>query len=1516
MRLNSLQSFFCGWRSLVPHRVGCCVLLLGGGLAAAQTLAVSTAVQGQPAHWVRARRFLAGRTTATTSAARALDAARQQHAAMVVAQAKPQLSSLNATWQPVGPLTVASQSYGDVSGRVSAIAVDPADASGNTVYVGSTGGGVWKSTNAAGPAASVVFAPLTDTLPVFSANAGSAATASLSIGAVSVGQYAGQSIVLAGTGDTNDATDSYYGSGILRSADGGVTWTLAQGSKDGVAGNHSFVGLGFAGFAWSGSTSGLVVAAVGDAPEGDLVNAADATNSVKGLYYSSDAGVTWQMAVIQDGSQIVQTPRPTGGNLSGNAATAVVWNPLRQIFYAAVRYHGYYESTDGMTWTRLAQQPGTGLTTTACPTSPGLIGNASCPIFRGALAVQPTTGDTFALTIDANNLDQGLWQDVCAAAGSGCGNAVNFATQLPSTPLEIGSGSTAIAQGDYNLSLAAVASGSDTNLFVGTEDLYRCTLASGCVLRNTTNAVNGCAAPAQVAPAQHAVIALPGGLVYVGNDGGLWRSTDGVAETGSPCSATDASHFQDLNGGLGSLAEVVSFAQHPTDPATLLAGLGTNGTAATTSATTTAWAQLAAGEGGTVAIDPNDPQNWYVSTAAGVNIRQCSQGAACTAADFTGAATIGSAQVNNDLSAIDAPWLLDPALTQEMVIGTCRVWRGLADSGSLWSSQNAISRMFGGPQSSTCIGTNPVVRSLAAGGPVSSATSAQNAGSQVIYAGLAGAQDGGGSLGGHVFATSAAGTAGSTTAWSDLAASPVAGDVADSGVFNPGGFDVSSVVSDTHDATGQTVYATVMGFAGNGTNAPHVYRSTDGGAHWTNISSNLPNAPANAVVVDPNDANTLYVAFDTGIYVTTDVSSCFNTNCWSVYGVGLPNAPVVALAAAIGMPTGDGRAGELRAGTYGRGIWQIPLLTAIFPAQPAISLNPTALTFSLQAVGSQSAEQTILVTNSGNAALAVSQVVASGDFTESDSCTAAPISASQTCSVQVRFLPTATGTRTGTLTVYGNVSSGQAVATLTGSGAPPAAIVLNPVTISFPTTVVNATSASVNVTVSNTGGVAAALGAPVVTGDFAITTNTCGTTLGSGVGCTVSIAFTPTASGTRSGSLTITDDAGTQTAALSGVGTSPATDALSPLALVFAPQQLNTASALQQVTLTNSGDVALTLIAAQITGGNFTVVNSCGNSLNGHSSCSIGVAFDPKSVGAGTGTLTVSDQLRSQTVALNGTGLAPPGVSLSPVSALAFGAIPVGSASAAQTVTVTNNGGVALLLQSITVSGDFSIVAGSNTCGASLAAGSVCAFQIAFAPTLGGTRSGSLTVSDNAANSPQTLELSGTGVDFSLAANGSTTVTITNGQNAVFPLLLSSVGGVTGTVTFICNGAPANATCLVTPSSASLGAAATVAVTVNTGVSNTALLRRGTGPIGWLAMLIPVGLWRSRSRMRLAALGTMCCLMALAGCGGNRLIPNVSSGGGSSVGLVTPAGSYAIVVSGTSAGLVRTVNLTLIVQSE
>ncbi len=1534
---------FCGAASAPPAASAERTVLHASRAAAAKGIGDSVAREGSAAaHGVRPNRFGDGRVAATKIAfLQGGDAARQQQSPLVHAQTQPGSlkpgaanlgsSNLGAAWQPVGPNQVASLKYGDVTGRVTAIAIDPADATGNTVYLGTTGGGVWKSLNAAGPAASVTFTPLTDTLPVFSANAGSSAMPSLSIGALSVQQ----GVVLAGTGDPNDAADSYYGGGLLRSADNGVTWTLITDSEDGVGGvdgHHTFTGLAISGFAWSSATPGLVVMAVSQSAEGALVNAVSVGNSVMGLYFSTDAGVSWQMATLMDGGQLLQSPDQLGDYPPGHAVTAVAWNPLRHRFYAAVQYHGYYESADGQTWTRMANQPGTGMSLTACPTSPFTSGSASCPVFRGALAVQPNSGDTFALTVDSNNLDQGLWQDVCASSGGSCSNgAATFATRLGSSALEAGGGNKTIVQGDYDLTLAAVPSGpngstQDTLLFAGTVDLYRCSLAAGCTLRNTTNAENACGAPAHVAPSQHAIAAMASGalpLLYAGNDGGVWRSTDGVNQQAAPCSADDASHFQNLNGGLGSLAEVVSFAQSPADASTLLVGLGANGTASTSGGSPAAapWTQLAAGEGGTVAIDPNDPLLWYISTGAGVSLRQCPAGGACTAADFTGPATIGPTQVSGDHSLIDAPWLLDPALSSNVVIGTCRVWRGPAGNGTAWSSSNAISRDLAGPQTgpqnSPCGGGNPVVRSLAAGGAAIPSNASQNAGSPVLYAGMAGALDGGGSAGGHLFSITAANTATNTTAWTDLTSSPVSNG---SG-FNPGGFDLPSIAADPHDATGKTIYATVMGFAGNGVNAAHVYQSIDGGAHWTNISANLPNAPANSILVDPNDANTLYAALDTGVYVTSNVTSCPATNCWTVYGTGLPNAPAVSLEAAAGMPTGDGRLGELRVATYGRGVWQIPLLTAAVPSGAAITLSPAGLVFGAQSAGAASVPQTITVTNSGSAPLLVSQVSLTGDFSETDTCTGAAVAAGASCQVQVSFLPAAVGSRTGVLTVYADVPGGQATASLAGTGTAAAAIVLNPMMLAFPSTTVGATSPVENITISNTSNSSIALQPPSVLGaGFQITVNTCGASLPPSTGCTVAIAFVPAASGTQTGTLTVNDAAGMQTASLTGIGTSPPTDALAPLALTFAPQQIDTTGAFQQVLLTNAGDQPLTLIAAQITSGDFTVVNACGNSLQGHASCSINVGFAPKNVGVLTGVLTVSDQYRSQTVLLNGFGLAPPGVSLAPFGSLSFAATGVGVTSAGQTVTLTNNGGGPLSVQSMTITGDFAIAPDGSTCGATLAAATACTMQVVFVPTAGGPRTGLLTVTDDAPNSPQTLPLTGAGVDFTFQPNGPTTVATTSGQNAVFPMLLSSAANVSGTVSFTCTGIPANSTCNVNPSSVPLGNITTVSVTVLTGVSSAAPASRPrrsyASPIA-LLMLLPFGCFAARGRRmhRLVCLLLLCALAAASGCGTGRTIPLASDSNPNPTSApATAAGTYPVVVSASSAGLSRSVNLTLIVQ--
>jgi len=163
------------------------------------------------------------------------------------------------------------------------------------------------------------------------------------------------------------------------------------------------------------------------------------------------------------------------------------------------------------------------------------------------------------------------------------------------------------------------------------------------------------------------------------------------------------------------------------------------------------------------------------------------------------------------------------------------------------------------------------------------------------------------------------------------------------------------------------------------------------------------------------------------------------------------------LQASAGVATGDGRNGELRAATYGRGIWQIPLLHRGESVVPAMTLSPTSLTFAAQAVSTVSAAQTITVTNSGNASLTITQIAPTGDFNETGNCIGPAIAVAQPARLQVEFQPTTTGTRTGVLTIYGNVAGGQATAALTGVGTTAATVLLDPITLSFTSTNVGAT---------------------------------------------------------------------------------------------------------------------------------------------------------------------------------------------------------------------------------------------------------------------------------------------------------------------------------------------------------------------------------------------------------------------------------------------------------------------------
>src|SRR5207245_1515582 len=140
-----------------------------------------------------------------------------------------------------------------------------------------------------------------------------------------------------------------------------------------------------------------------------------------------------------------------------------------------------------------------------------------------------------------------------------------------------------------------------------------------------------------------------------------------------------------------------------------------------------------------------------------------------------------------------------------------------------------------------------------------------------------------------------------------------------------------------------------------------------------------------------------------------------------------------------------------------------------------------------------------------------------------------------------------------------------------------------------------------------------------------------------------------------------------------------------------------------------------------------------------------------------------------------------------------------GTTSAAQTVKLSNTGQASLKVTSVALGGtNFHDFAESNNCGASVAPGASCTFSVTFTPAGGGQEGATLSIHGNAAGSPQTVALPGTGEDFALSTSA-TSVAISAGQTASFGLDVMPQGGFNLTLSLSCTGAPSEAVCSVSP---------------------------------------------------------------------------------------------------------------------
>lgn len=485
-----------------------------------------------------------------------------------------------------------------------------------------------------------------------------------------------------------------------------------------------------------------------------------------------------------------------------------------------------------------------------------------------------------------------------------------------------------------------------------------------------------------------------------------------------------------------------------------------------------------------------------------------------------------------------------------------------------------------------------------------------------------------------------------------------------------------------------------------------------------------------------------------------------------------------------------------------------------------------------------------------------------------------------------------------------------------------------PLLLSFGSQIAGVTTQPQTTTLTNSDSNALTITSIGITGanssDFG-ETNNCGTSLTPGSSCNISVTFDPTVIGARSATVSISDNAANspQTVALSGTGTSPVT--LTPSNLAFGGQAVGIPSAPEISTVTNIGNVSLTITAIVITGANgseFAQTNNCPSSVAPNRSCQISVTFTPTAPGTAIASIMVTDTATGSPQALSLTGMGDgPLVSLSP-PLVTFPDQYVGTSGLPQTVTLMNNGNAALTITSVTASpSDFAPL---SACGNSVAAGASCSIGVFFDPTTSGTRNGALTVTDSTSDSPQTATLTGIGQDFSLAPSGSSSVTVTPGQTAKYKITVAPAGGFNQAVTLTCSGAPVGSTCSLSSSSVTLNGSSSTSVTVTVSTAGTsaglvhpAESRRGSLYVllsipGLFGLVLLPALRRKDPRSARFWLLAIGCILSAAvmwsGCGGGS-----STGNGG-----TLTGSYNVTVTGTSTSgsntLTHNANLTLVVQ--
>jgi hypothetical protein len=824
-------------------------------------------------------------------------------------------SQLNM-WTPLGPQpAAATEFYGNVSGRVTALAADPCDTTGNTVYAGAADGGVWASFNALS-GNPVTWRPLTDSQP-------SLATGAIAINPTSCGVFNGHAqstLIVVGTGESNFAQDNIYGAGVLRSTDGGQTWqqdsTFTESASQGEFASGPYIA---ALAVQPNKTNPVIFAAV----QGTDFFAGGSLPS--GIYISSDGAAHWMR--IQPGSASASgapfNPATDvvfdASDPSGNTVYAALGDPVGDpASFTTQPCNGIYISTNlGQSWGRV-----TGVDAASSASSYGRISLAIAP------GSSPATSTLFVAIADAttgsDNLLTVLSGTGIMANGSGSAFTAIYpnASNLPDfcEPLCY-----------YDMKLAVVPGSAGSLIFVGgsaqphlrgaafgNSSIYRSSDGGG-TWQDFSADGSGNNTFAHVDVHAFDFAAGSGSQIlgmFVGNDGGVWASPDAF----NPATTAGNQHWADLNTVTGNANTSLNITQfypgislHPATDQIIYGGTQGNNIQESSGSLSWSGAEACPYDGGYTAIDQQVPSTVYASCSylGGVGTLNKNTQNGVPGNDGINWVAIDS---NNGINFSDnadfiPPFVIDTVNSQNLYFGTFRLYQTINAGGS-WSVISADLTTNGSKNFITTIAVAP-------------------SDSNTIYAGTS---DG--------------------LIWQSSEALQGASDIHGVKQISQPSRQVSAIAIDP--LVPKSAFVSYSGFSCPGVSGcdglGHLFFTNNSGAAWTNVDGNLPDVPVNDIVIDPDDStdNTTYVATDSGVYASANATAGSATT-WTVLQTGLPNSQVLSLRL-------NNASRTLVAATHGRGMWNIKLPTA----SQAIALT------SLSPVSAMAGDPAFLLTATGN----------------------------------------------------------------------------------------------------------------------------------------------------------------------------------------------------------------------------------------------------------------------------------------------------------------------------------------------------------------------------------------------------------------------------------------------------------------------------------------------------------------------------------------------------------------------